>query len=91
MSSLQHRLGAIVREARREQGWSQERLAEVSKLDRSYVGEIERGLVSPTLATLEKLAHALELQTSELLGRSESHETQTQAFIALQQDAGDSP
>lgn len=91
MSSLQHRLGAIVREARREQGWSQERLAEVSKLDRSYVGEIERGLVSPTLATLEKLALALGLQASALLGRCESVEESDLGFIAVQQAAGDSP
>ncbi len=91
MTSLQYRLGSIVREARRERGWSQERLAEASKLDRSYVGEIERGLVSPTLLTLEKLASGLGLQASELLGRCESFVEAEQAFIAAQQPAGDRP
>ncbi len=71
MTAISTRLGATLRSARRERRWSQERLAEVSGLDRSYVGEIERGAVSPSLATLEKLAKALDLRLSELISRSE--------------------
>ncbi len=89
MSALQHGLGATVREARAERGWSQERLAERSGLDRSYVGEIERGRVSPTLATLEKLALALGLQPSQLIGRCERRVPP--GAMALSQSEGDSP
>ncbi len=64
-------LGATVRSTRHALGWSQERLAELSGLDRSYVGEIERGTVSPTLATLEKLAAALNMKLSHLIQLSE--------------------
>lgn len=64
-------LGATVRSTRQALGWSQERLAELSGLDRSYVGEIERGTVSPTLATLEKLATALNMKLSQLIQLSE--------------------
>ena len=73
MKPVHQRLGPIVREARIAQGWSQERLAETAGLDRSYVGEIERGRVSPTLLTLEKLATALQLAPSELISRCELH------------------
>lgn len=38
---------------------SQEDLALASEVDRSYVGEIERGLRSPTIETLYRLAAAL--------------------------------
>jgi transcriptional regulator with XRE-family HTH domain len=43
------------------QGWSQERLAEHADLNRSYIGEIERGVVIASLLTVEKLAGALQV------------------------------
>ena len=69
--SLVHSFGAGVRALRLARGWSQERLAENSNLNRSYIGEIERGSVIASLVTLEKLAAALKLTPSALLGRSE--------------------
>jgi len=69
--SLEHRFGSAVRAARAQRGWSQERLAEAADLNRSYLGEIERGLVSPSLATLEKLAVAFGFTASQLLSRCE--------------------
>jgi len=64
--------GIGVRELRKERGWSQERLAENSNLNRSYIGEIERGCVIASLVTVEKLAAALQLTPSALLTRGES-------------------
>jgi transcriptional regulator with XRE-family HTH domain len=92
MSGAQRLLGPTIREARRQRGWSQERLAEAAGLDRSYVGEIERGLVSPTLLTLEKLSSALALTASELIGRCEARSTLcfSDGSAAAQRD-GDSP
>lgn len=66
-SSLQQALAQSLRAARARLGWSQERLASVAGLDRSYVGDIERGAVSPTLQTLEKLSTALGIPASELI------------------------
>lgn len=60
-------LGGVLKTMRAERGWSQEKLAELAGLDRSYVGQIERAVVSPTLATLEKLAGALQTSASELI------------------------
>lgn len=91
MKPVQHLLGPIVREARISQGWSQERLAETAGLDRSYVGEIERGRVSPTLLTLEKLATALQLAPSELISRCELRSVPDSAKNSGLPLAGDSP
>ena len=64
--------GVVIRQLREAQGWSQEQLAENSNLNRSYVGEIERGRVIASLLTVEKLALALKLTPSALLTRGES-------------------
>ncbi len=49
-------------------GWSQEVLAEVSGLDRSYVSSIERAERNVSLDNLEKLAGAFDLALPDLLG-----------------------
>ena len=72
MSTLVQGFGIAVRQSREAQGWSQERLAEHSDLNRSYVGEIERGSVIASLATVEKLAGALGVTASGLVVRGEA-------------------
>ena len=71
MNGLNERFPSIVRQLRHERGWSQERLAERANLNRSYVGEIERGLASPSLVTADKLARALGINLSTLVARCE--------------------
>ncbi len=66
-SALVQGFGVGVRRLREAQGWSQERLAEYANLNRSYIGEIERGVVIASLLTVEKLAAALQVTPSELL------------------------
>jgi transcriptional regulator with XRE-family HTH domain len=63
--------GLAVKALRESNGWSQERLAEAADLNRSYVGEIERGIVVPSLLTLQKLADALGMSSSALMADSE--------------------
>ena len=67
MSELISSFGAAVRHLREVQGWSQELLAEKADLNRSYLGEVERGKVIPSLATAAKLASALEITLSTLV------------------------
>jgi XRE family transcriptional regulator, regulator of sulfur utilization len=69
---LSERFGLALRRLRLAQGWSQERLAEAADLNRSYVGEVERGLAVPSLLTAEKLSTALGLSLSMLLAQCES-------------------
>ncbi|WP_153130812.1 helix-turn-helix domain-containing protein [Dechloromonas hortensis] len=71
MSELIHDFGAAVRHFRDRQGWSQELLAEKADLNRSYLGEVERGRAIPSLATAAKLAGALEISLSGLLAHCE--------------------
>lgn len=45
---------------------SQDDLALVAGIERSYAGHLERGTKNPTIVTLEKLALALECEIAEL-------------------------
>ena len=65
------RFGIVVRQLREARGWSQERLAGRAELNRSFMGEIERAAVMPSLATAAKLAQAFEVPLSELISRCE--------------------
>ena len=68
---LVKQFGLAVRQLREVRGWSQERLAEVAGLNRSFIGEIERGAATPSLLTAEKLAGALGVSLASLLARCE--------------------
>lgn len=67
MISLTHRFGLALRRLREQRHWSQEALAGVAGLNRSYLGEIERGAAVPSLLTLVKLAEAFGLSLTELV------------------------
>jgi transcriptional regulator with XRE-family HTH domain len=59
--------GRRVRAARDRRGISQETLGELSGLHRTYVGHVERGEVNPSLYNVLRIAHALEVDPSELV------------------------
>jgi transcriptional regulator with XRE-family HTH domain len=63
--------GEALRQLREERGLSQEAAALACGIDRSYYGKIERGMKSPTLGTVWKIADALEVQASGLLAQTE--------------------
>ncbi|MFL9875705.1 helix-turn-helix domain-containing protein [Paraburkholderia megapolitana] len=67
MTKIVRDLGVTVRRLREARGWSQEQLAEHAALNRSYVGEIERGSVIASIVTVEKLAQALDASIAVLL------------------------
>ena len=75
MTSLNHQFGSVVRQYREQRRWSQEVLADAAGLNRSYLGEIERGIAVPSLATIAKLAGALELSLSELMARIDTEKS----------------
>jgi transcriptional regulator with XRE-family HTH domain len=54
------RLGEKIREVRKENGLSQERLALNASLDRSYIGSVERGERNLSFLTLVKIAQCLK-------------------------------
>ena len=64
--NIQVQLGIRIRELRSKKGWSQEEFADLCGLHRSHMGEIERGRVNVTVATLVIIAQKLETTVSEL-------------------------
>ena len=83
MKQLVSSFGITVRQLREKQGWSQEALAERADLNRSYVGELERGQAIPSLLTLKKLALALDLSLTNLMAHAERIE-QTRMVRGIQ-------
>ncbi|MEX2345301.1 MAG: helix-turn-helix transcriptional regulator [Balneolaceae bacterium] len=64
---IEKAFGQVVRDMRLERKLSQEKLSELSGLDRSYVSEIERGEKTASIRTLVKLAEGLGISLSSLI------------------------
>ena len=59
--------GKRLRQLRDERGLTQERLAELAGLERTYISQAEQGRRNTTVITLQKLAAALGVDVTELL------------------------
>ena len=66
MERIETKLGKRIRELRRLSGLTQEKLAELTDLSSNFIGSIERGLRSPKIKTLEKIACALKVKIADL-------------------------
>ena len=64
--SLPVRLGKVIRERREALGVSQEAFADRLGVHRTYYGAVERGKQNLTLASIERIAKALEVPVSSL-------------------------
>ena len=69
---LQQRLGRNLRAIRIDRGLSQEELAEVLHVHRTYVGGLERGERNLSLRSVERLAAGLGVTPERLLFDSDS-------------------
>lgn len=67
MPDLQHTMGVVIRQERRERRMTLKELARRSCLSVVYVGELERGKKYPSAVVLERLAEALDLTVPDLL------------------------
>lgn len=67
ITSLRSVLADNIRAFRKKRGISQEKLADLCELHRTYIGSIERKERNVTLSTLEVLAKALGISVVELL------------------------
>ena len=67
MKDLATQFGLNLRKKRKELGMSQDKLALLAEIDRSYAGRIERGEVNITLEKAYQLAEVLECDVRELL------------------------
>jgi transcriptional regulator with XRE-family HTH domain len=64
----QRAFGATVAALRQQRGWSQERLAAVAGLHRTYIGQVEGGHRNVALRNIYRLADALEVTVGDLCG-----------------------
>ncbi|WP_312749185.1 helix-turn-helix domain-containing protein [Atlantibacter hermannii] len=67
MKDLSVVFGKKLRAKRKALGISQEKLALLTEIDRSYVGRIERGEVNITLEKLYQFSEVLQCDVRELL------------------------
>lgn len=66
MSEIAKSVGQRIRNYRTRQGFSQEKLAEMSGCHPTYIGQLERGEKNATLESIEKIASALNIPLSQL-------------------------
>jgi transcriptional regulator with XRE-family HTH domain len=67
--ALREILAANLRRMRAEQGLTQDALADLSEIDRTYISGVERGLRNLSIDNLERLARALRLEPWQLIRR----------------------
>jgi transcriptional regulator with XRE-family HTH domain len=71
MKKINQNLGKTICEMRQERGLSQESFAELADVHRTYISQLERGLKSPTVSILFRIAAALKVNASTILQRIE--------------------
>jgi len=67
MEDIKVKFGKRAKELRLLKGVSQEKLAELADLDRTYIPGIEAGRRNVSLEVIEKIAKAFSMSISELL------------------------
>ncbi len=67
------RFGQAIREERRRANLSQEKLAELADVHRTYIGMVERAERNITLLNIEKLSKALGVPMSKIIRQLESY------------------
>ncbi len=63
---IRQRFGKAIRRRRRELELSQDVLAEKAELHRTYISNLERGEINPTLENIVRLADALDISVARL-------------------------
>lgn len=65
-TNIKKQFGLTVKKIRTKKNISQEKLAEMTGLHRTYISEVERGNRNLSLINIDKLSIALDLSISEL-------------------------
>jgi PAS domain S-box-containing protein len=76
-------LGSAIADRRKGLGLSQEKLAELANLHRTYISDIERGRRNIAMKNLMQVATALQLPTWVLLGIAEQQESAARRTAAI--------
>lgn len=79
-------IGSRIRYFRKLKGWSQETLALQADMNPAFLGHLERGLKSPTVKTLEKIAAALDISMAELFSEPQPISDEKEALLTELRD-----
>jgi transcriptional regulator with XRE-family HTH domain len=71
LDKLDNVFGKILKKRRHREALSQEAFAPLAKLSRSYLSDLETGKKDPSLFSVFKIAKALRLNPSVLIGEVE--------------------
>lgn len=63
---IKQRLGQKLKELRKQKGLSQEKLANMAEIDRTYLPTIEKGERNVSIEVVERLAKALDVKVKDL-------------------------
>ena len=61
------KFGIRLKELRLQKGLSQEKLANIAEIDRTYIPSIEKGKRNVSITVIERLARALNVEIIELI------------------------
>ena len=64
--TLAQQFGSRVRALRKKRGMTQEQLAEATELSVNFISFVERGIKSPSLANMGRIAKALNVPVMDL-------------------------
>lgn len=64
--SIQITVGNKIKTFREKKGWSQEDLADISGLHRTYISGVERGVRNPTIEIVFRISCALGVEVAQL-------------------------
>ena len=67
-TELLNRISANLSKIRKEQRYTQREVAELAGLNPNYYAKVERGNGMPSLKTIHKLAKALKVTASDIIG-----------------------
>jgi transcriptional regulator with XRE-family HTH domain len=68
MSPTPRQLGKKLKALRRQKAMSQNRVASEAGISREYLARLEAGRYDPTVGTLTRIAKALDVRLTELIG-----------------------
>ena len=72
MKTIEERMAAAIKQRRLEVGLSQEAMASLAGVHRTYARSIERGKVTISVDVAERIAKSLDISLSELCKRAEA-------------------
>lgn len=64
--NIKQKIGFKIKELRKAKGLSQEKLANMAQIDRTYLPTIEKGERNISVEVIEKLAKALDVKIKDL-------------------------